>query len=138
MSDTSNAIARAIVIPPEGPFRDIALEEHEGLHLKHLQELVGGDIEALPLPPAFDRTARATCYINEEGKYAEGCAPNQRATDFLVPGIGLFYGDYVAGTMVLVGFDPEAGEHLPDPPEDSVRRAKLVAKESGAGWERAA
>ena len=129
------APTRAIVIPPEGPFREIELEKREGMHLHHLQELVGGYIEALPIPVAFDRTGRGTCYVNEEGKYSEACAPNYRATDFLVPGVGLIVGDYVAGTMVLIGFDPETGEHLPEPPEDIVRRAQLIADESGAGWD---
>jgi hypothetical protein len=126
---------QAIVIPPDGPFRAISLEERDGSHLDQLQELVGGYIEAMRIPPEFDRTGRATCYINEDGKYTEACALNRRATDFLVPGVGLFFGDYIAGAMVLVGFDPETGEHLPELPEDVVRRAKLIAEESGAGWE---
>jgi hypothetical protein len=138
MSSTSpqpRRATRAIVIPPEGPFREIDLEKREGLHLKHLQDLVGGYIEALPVPASFDRTGRATCYVNEDGKYSEACVPNYPATDFLVPGVGLCDGDYVVGTMVLVGFDPESGEHLSEPPNDSIRRAKLIAEESGAGWD---
>lgn len=126
---------RAIVIPADGPFRDIQLERREGSLLNHLQEVVGGYIEALRVPAAFDRAGRATCYVNEEGKYTEGCVPNMRATDLLVPGFGLSVGDCVRGTMVLVGFDPVTGEHLSQPPEDVIRRAKLIASESGAGWE---
>jgi hypothetical protein len=126
---------RAIVIAAEGPFRDVQLERREGSHLNHLQELVDGYIEAIRIPAAFDRACRATCYVNEEGKYTEGCVPNMRATDFLVPGFGIPVGDCVRGTMVLVGFDPVTGEHLSQPPEDVIRRAKLIASESGAGWE---
>ena len=52
-----------------------------------------------------DVTDYATAYVNEEGKFMpreiDGKpgpgAPNMRATDFMVPGIGLMPGDYIAG-----------------------------------------
>jgi hypothetical protein len=56
--------------------------------------------------------------------------PNMRATDFLVPGVGLFPGDYVAGPLLLVGFDPASGEHE-DVPEGVEKRLRLIEREAG-------
>jgi hypothetical protein len=96
--------------------------------LEALQGIVGGHIEAVPVPPFLNGAPRATCYVNEDGKYA--CAPNMAATDFMVPGMGLFMGDYIAGPLVIVGFDPETGEHTPTLPGDVVRRINVINKEA--------
>lgn len=123
---------KAIVIPQEGPFRWTDIPDTGALPV--LQELVGGYIEAVPIPDFVDRTGRSTAYINEEGKFHPDCKPNMAATDFLVPGIGLMPGDFIAGNLILVGFNPDTGDHAPLPPKVHDR-ANLIASESGRGWE---
>jgi hypothetical protein len=121
-------VMKAIVIPVEGPVYDIELDnEHD---LETLQEHVGGHIEAVPLPAFVDKAGRATSYVNEEGKFTpQSHPPNMRATDFMVPGVGLIWGDYIAGTFVLVGFDPETGGHA-DLPDGIRDRVELIAAEA--------
>jgi hypothetical protein len=121
-------MAKAIVIPVEGPVEEIDIPDDGVSSLETLQRLVGGHIEAIHVPEQFGGDD-ATAYINEEGKFIESCKPNMRATDFFVPGFGLFPGDYIAGTVVLVGFTP-SGDHK-DVPEKVIRRARLIEREAG-------
>lgn len=115
-----------LVIPVAGPL----VELHDDPDLDKLQQLVGGDIEAVPLPPFLgDAADHSTAYINDAGKDVE--PPNMRATDFFVPGIGLFMGDYIAGPLVLLGFDPESGGHE-RLPKKVIDRARLIEREAGA------
>lgn len=117
----------ALLIPVEGPLEEVELSEDS--LLEQLQGLVGGgDIEALPLPGFVGHAGAATAYINEEGKIE--LEINRRATDFMVPGVGLFWGDYIAGPFVLCGFDPEAGTHR-ELPEPVIARARLIEREAG-------
>lgn len=120
---------KALVIPVRGPLEEVELVD-EG-SLKQLQDLVGGgNIQALPLPEFIEGASRATCYVNEDGKYLDNCPPNTRATDFMVPGVGIFMGDYVAGPFVLCGFDPHTGEHA-ELPAPVIARARLIESEAG-------
>jgi hypothetical protein len=122
---------KALVIPSEGPLFEVELKPNDdGSSLKQLQELVGGYIQALPLPEFIPGSDHATAYVNEEGKFDPDCKPNMRATDFFVPGIGIFAGDYIAGACVLCGFDPEVGENR-DVPQAVVDRARLIESEAG-------
>jgi hypothetical protein len=116
---------RVLIIPVEGPIEDRQIDGQ----LDDLQALVGGYIEAVALPDFITGADQATAYVNEEGKL-DGLAPNFRATDFMVPGVGLMWGDYIAGPMVLAGFDPETGEHTADIPPAVVRRAHQIAQEA--------
>lgn len=120
---------KALVIPMEGPMEEIELPENVNKHLTMLQEVVGGYIEAVPIPSFIADADRATAIVNEEGKYIEDCRPNMRATDFLVPGRGIGWGDYVAGNMILLGFDPRDGAHK-DVPDGIVARARLIEREA--------
>lgn len=113
-----------LVVSPEGPTHVAEIPRES---LDALQALVGGMIEALPLPEFIDPDGKATAYINDSGKGA--LPPNMRATDFLVPGVGLFYGDYIAGTMVLCGFDAETGENE-SVPERVQRRMTKIEREA--------
>lgn len=115
----------ALLIPVEGPLQHVELDGT----LAQLQKLVGGHIEAVPLPGFIRDSDHATAYINEDGKYLDECKPNMRATDFMVPGVGLFPGDYIAGAFLLCGFDPSAGEHI-DLPNAVARRARLIESEA--------
>jgi hypothetical protein len=117
----------ALLIPVEGPVEEIELVPEDGSTLKQLQELVGGMIEAVPLPGFIPNARAATSYVNEEGKF--GQEVNWRATDFMVPGVGLFYGDWIAGPFVLCGFDPERGEH-DVLPASVIKRARLIEGEA--------
>lgn len=123
------APARALLVPVEGPVVELVIPaSDDGASLRVLQEAVGGYIEALPLPEFIEGADRATCYINEEGKL-ERLPFNGRATDFFVPGVGLFFGDYIAGPLVIVGFDPETGSHR-DVPASVERRIRLIEREA--------
>lgn len=124
LSPVSAKHATALVIPVEGPVQSVDLDGT----LDQLQQLVGGRIEALPVPEAFTSGPAATAYVNEEGKWES--PPNMRATDFLVPGVGLWPNDYIAGPMVVCGFDPKAGENRTVPPAVE-RRVRLIEKEAG-------
>lgn len=119
----------ALVIPVEGPITEIELGRTSG-DLAVLQEAVGGDIEAIPLPAFINGAQSATAYINTDGKYTEDCKPNMRATDFFVPGIGLFPNDYIAGACVLAGFNPRNGSHA-ELPQPVIDRARLIEREAG-------
>jgi hypothetical protein len=113
-----------LLIPVEGPLVELELEPGEsGARLRQLQELVGGFVQALPLPDFIPGAERATAYINEEGR-------DMRATDDLVPGVGLWWGDYVSGPMVLAGFDPVRGVHR-ELPAPVAARARLIEQEAG-------
>jgi hypothetical protein len=117
---------RALVIPVEGPITELELRRPDSL--RQLQEAVGGYIEAVDLPEFIRDSERATCYVNEEGKLT-GLPFNGRATDLLVPGVGLFWGDYIAGPMVVCGFNPETGGNTSIPP-GVERRIRLIERES--------
>lgn len=126
---TTTPTVAALVIPVEGPLETIELPTGTTNSLARLQEIVGGYIQALPLPVFVDREP-GSVYVNEEGKYASGKFGqfNPRATDFMVPGIGLFFGDYIAGPAILVGEGPE-GETT-SAPEAAVKRARLIESEA--------
>ena len=97
----------AVLIPsdPAAPVRRITVDG-----LADLQAAVGGDIEAVDTAVLGPRL---TSYINAEGKF-NGCHPNPRATQLLGP--GLFAGDWIAGPLLVCGFDPEEGENRDCPP----------------------
>ncbi len=120
---------RALVIPVTGPLEEIALVGGEDGGLEQMQRLVGGYVEALALPSFIPGNEQAAAYINGEGKFLDACDPNRRATDFLVPGVGLFFGDYIAGPLVLCGFDPASGEHA-GLPAGVAERAYLIEREA--------
>lgn len=119
--------AIALVIPADQaePMYEVALTGG----LDQLQTLVGGYIEALPLPEFTDPHGQSTAYVNEEGKLLNDPI-NTRATDLMVPGIGLFAGDYIAGTFVIAGFDPETGDHTPRIPDKTFRLAQTISREA--------
>jgi hypothetical protein len=121
---------KALLIPVEGPIEEIELDGT----LDQLQTLVGGYIEAVPLPGFLPSADAATAYVNEEGKFLPTTETylggfNGRATDFMVPGVGLFAGDFIAGPFLLCGFDPYKGEHA-ELPNDVIDRARLIEREA--------
>jgi hypothetical protein len=116
----------ALVIPVDGPVQTVPLDGT----IQQLQSIVGGLVQAVPIPEFICPDDGATAYVNEEGKFDSSCEPNMRATDFLVPGVGLFWGDYVAGAMVVCGFDPRSGRHA-DLPASVEHRIRLIESEAG-------
>lgn len=118
-------MSRALLIPVSGPVQEVQLDGT----LQQLQQLVGGFVEANPLPQFVDPDDRATCYTHAQGK-AE-CEPNMRATDFMVPGVGLFMGDYVAGPFIVCGFNPATGTNE-DVPARVEKRVRLIENEAGS------
>lgn len=120
------------MIPETGPLLEVELDDGtHGTRLTQLQELVGGYIEALPLPEFIDPNGLATSYVNEEGRFDPACKPNMRATDFLVPGIGLMFGDIVVGPMIVCGFNATTGEHA-QLPARVEKRVRLIEREAMA------
>jgi Domain of unknown function (DUF3846) len=115
-----------LVIPVSGPVEEVILDGG----LEQLQDLVEGMIEALPIPDFIDPSGRSGAYCNEEG-HLVGLEFNGRATDFMVPGSGIFWGDYIAGPFLLVGFDPRTGEHTSHLPKSVVDRVRLIESEAG-------
>lgn len=118
---------KALVIPVTGPVTEIELNDT----LEQLQALVGGLIQAVPVPEFIAADDSATVYVNEEGKFDPDCKPNMRATDFMVPGIGLMFGDWIAGPMIVAGFDPRTGNHA-ELPAAVEKRVRLIESESSA------
>lgn len=118
---------RALLIPVEGDCRVVDLPAEGGLD--QMQTLVGGYVEAVAVPEFVPGSDRATAYVNEEGKIL-GLPINRRATDFMVPGAGMLFGDYVAGPFLLCGFDPATGAHA-DLPAEVEARAELIEREAG-------
>lgn len=122
-------MANAIVIPVEGPVYEIDIPDSAHAGLAKLQELVGGYIEGVPIPKKFSGGETAMGLINEEGKFTpEACPPNRRATDFFVQGHGLNVGDYIAGTVVILGVADD-GEPA-DVPAECIKRARLIEEEA--------
>lgn len=105
---------RALLIPsnPDRPVCDVQLDELNVL--ADLQALVGGDIEALRFPERED----VMPFVNDEGKLA-ALPANQRATELLAS--VLMSGDWIAGDLVLTGFDAETGDTVDLPEEIGVR-----------------
>jgi hypothetical protein len=123
-------MSKAFLIPVTGPCREVVIDDgDDGDSLGQLQALVGGYIEPIGVPDFIPGAEYGTAYINEEGKIF-GLEPNMRATDFMVPGIGLSPRDYIVGNMVLLGYNPHTGENA-DVPEGMVKRAKLIEEEAG-------
>jgi len=95
---------RAIIIEPG----QVPYFEDRDWTLDQLQSVVGGWIEALPC-----HRDDISVYGNDEAKYrGEDGGPmplNETATAWL--GRLLFPGDYIAGPVVVIGFDPETGEN---------------------------
>lgn len=120
-------MTRSLVIPVAGSLYYLDLPiRHSGLDA--LQQAVEGYVEMIRLPRFVDPDGSAAAFINEEGKYTQ--PPNMRATDFMVPGVGLFWGDHIAGPMVLVGVDSTTGENV-DVPQRVAERAYLIEREAG-------
>ena len=119
----------AILIPERGPIvYDLALNGT----LDQLQDLVGGGlVQAIPVPEFIHDADDATAYTNEESKFRGDMTLNSRATDFMVPGAGLMWGDYIAGPFLICGFDPETGEHTDVPPASVLKRVQLIDREAG-------
>lgn len=92
----------ALLIPSR---EDIPLTVVRISELESIQRLVGGDIQAIDL----GSEQRTTVYLNENGKHLPDCLPNPRAQRLM--GATLFRGDYIAGDVVISGFDPASGEN---------------------------
>lgn len=99
----------ATVIPAHGDITETTLHDQ----LEDLQRLVGGYFQVVPLP-----VEGLNAFVNEEGKIY-GLPINPRAT--LATRGTLMRGDYIAGTMVVLGPVDEDGEHQSADP-DAVAR----------------
>lgn len=116
MNDESGPAIKVIVINPNEEPSAKTIEQD----LDTLQGLVGGYVQTIPFG------TQATALINEDGK-AEGLPRNQLATTLLHAMSGLFPGDYIVGTMVIVG--KSDGDYFTDVPPEVVER--LNSHENG-------
>jgi Domain of unknown function (DUF3846) len=107
-SATMKAGPTGLVIPVRGAVEEVILTDG----LEQMQELVAGLIQALPIPEFIDPSGRSTAYVNEEGKMI-GLEPNMRATDFMVPGVGLFWGTSSPATSCSSALIPDAASTRP-------------------------
>jgi len=96
----------ALLIPAEEalPIRRVTIADDR---LEDLQAAVGGLVEPVP----YHADAMVTAYVNELGKVE--CEANPRATQLLGP--GLYAGDYIAGDVLICGFDSNTGANADCP-----------------------
>jgi hypothetical protein len=87
--------------------RRVELDEGDS-QLKSLQELVGGHIEAIGLAP------NVTAYLNEEGKLLN-LPTNHAASVIALAAQAIMPDDWIAGPLVVCGFDPNTGENTDIP-----------------------
>ena len=81
-------------------------EQSDSERLAQMQAAVGGLIQLVPV-----EVERVSCFVNEEGKFDPDCEPNPLALEiFHTMGGRLFPGDFIAGPMLVTGFDPQTGE----------------------------
>lgn len=111
---------QAIVIEPNKAPYEIELPTGEGESLNKLQELVGGYIEGVDVPGFHS----AIALVNEEGKL-RGLSTNLLATMILMPP----HTDYIAGTAIIIGFNPKTGETSRKLPAQLWQRLKPLIKE---------
>lgn len=121
-------VVSGLLIPVDGPVVEIDLTSAD--NLEALQAAVGGWIEPIVVPSFIPGADRSTVYVNEEGKIL-GLEPNMRATDFLVPGFGIAFGDVIRGPMVVTGFDPVTGDTA-ELPGAVRRRVRKIEQEAGS------
>ena len=112
---------QAYVIPVEGPMQVLELPDQGSGYELIKAALGGGWLEAVPFRP----DARVSCYVDEEGKL-KGLPINRRATDMMIGSIS--YGDYIAGPMIVTGFDPSTGDTIDLP--QLPHKMRLVLKEA--------
>lgn len=112
---------RAILIPVEGRPKMVDLDATN--MLAELQREVSGYIESVPL--LHDQISG---YINEEGKIHD-LPPNVLATAIARLGRG----DYIAGTMVVVGACDAQGEDT-EVPDDLVETIYQIIPGGIEGW----
>jgi hypothetical protein len=114
-------MTKAIVIPAEIEIPMHVVDVTERDALGHLQQLVGGYIQVVPV-----EHDNVSFFANEEGKI-QGLPLNERADtvwEFLLPQSYRVPGDYLVGDCVLIGCDPETGMNA-DVPAFLLEQLKL-------------
>jgi hypothetical protein len=86
----------------------VAVREVDPQDDRALAALVGGDLQGSDYPGRAD----VYCYLNEEGKI-HGLPVNRRATRLLAGALAA--DDWIAGNLVICGFDTATGANLPCP-----------------------
>lgn len=101
---------RAISIPfdLDEPVEIIEIPKEQAL--QQLQQLVDGDVQCVPLSPAFDET---TFWVNEDGKarFPEELGHNRRAQQLWNRAWGELT-DFIVGGAVVLGGADEIGDTL--------------------------
>jgi hypothetical protein len=109
---------RAILIPADSaePISEVQLVVKPGSDtLDSLQRLVGGLIAVVRYPDRDD----VTTYVNDEGKFDPEAHPSNRRATRLLESV-LWAEDWIAGALVIAGFDPSTGETIDLPADLTV------------------
>lgn len=83
----------ARLIKTDGSEKEISPKNGTDFSLEELQKYVDGYIEIIPMDDGN------ILVVNEEGKY--DCEENEKATEIANENGALFFGDYIAGDVVL-------------------------------------
>lgn len=93
------------------------IADEAGRTLAGLQQAVGGYVDCMDVKHP-DTGSTATLWFHDEGKIID-LTPNPAAMALAFYGgwDGLMRGDWIAGPVVVTGFDAESGETMPLPSE---------------------
>jgi hypothetical protein len=106
---------KALIITAQGA---VSVQEIER-SLESFQGIVGGYIEGVDLPESslFRDAPPGRIYCNEDGK-VKGLPRNAKASKLCdMAGVGLMDGDYLVGTVLILGEVDEEGEDTSIPDE---------------------
>lgn len=117
-------MAKAVKITPEGK---VSVVDYD--HYSQVVEMVGGDLEVVPFGE------KADAYVNEDG-IALGLPYNSLATRLIKNflrrlGRDLLPGEFIKGTMLVVGLPDEEGEETSCPEEVTKEILSYVPTEDG-------
>lgn len=116
---SGDVTVKALVIKSDG---EVLVEMVPKDSLARMQEVVGGFIQALPVPPAplgNEPEFAGSMYFNEEGKY-ENLPKNDIATALMIR--NLYPGDCIVGNAMVFGpLDDGADTDVPDAIVERVR-----------------
>lgn len=101
---------------------ELELPDSPSDQLESIRRLTGGGkLHMYAIPKQLVGGKNTVAYVNADGRYTYRGTVNYRATLFMSPGLGLVSGDYIAGPMVVIGYDPRTAKHV-DAPKSVVER----------------
>lgn len=117
---------RALTVQPDGTIElSDAIEEGGHVAYEWLRSQVGGSICPIDLEPPEPAPIIACMYVHDEGKLI-GLERNPAAERLANHFGAIFHGDWIAGPVAIVGFDPSEGESVELPAEVAERALFLM------------